>query len=370
MMKILHSADWHLGARLYGKSRREECRALFDAVLDLVRHRSVDCLLITGDLFDAKTPPHEALLDFGHLVRDLAVENCSVVVTSGNHDSPLLLQSLGQFGPNLKTFALTSVQELSDPCAFAMDFDDCTLLAVPFLSPALLGADPTAALIDYYHRAIEEARKGAKGPLIAAGHFTALAPVEGEDSYDLSIGHLDMVPLTQLPPVDCWALGHLHSLNDSLIQAGYAGSPLAFSFSDQAQKSMRLLTVEKGTVAVELVPLTVGHRLRQAKGSRQELRQALKAHSQPAWWSLWCTESVWLGELREELEALLLEGSEIVDLKASALATQDEESELLSDVPDPMWYFDRIMKTEGLEEAQDQRLRNLYQACLEEVRSC
>ena len=342
---------------------------MFDAVLDLVRHRSVDCLLITGDLFDAKVPPHDVLNDFGNLVEQLAQEKCSIVVTSGNHDSPLFLEGLGKFGPTLKTFSLTSSEQLNEPHNFAMNFEDCTLLAVPFLSPALLGTDSTTALIDFYGRAIEAAREKNK-PIIAAGHFTALPSAEGEDSYDLSIGHLDMVPLTQLPPVDCWALGHLHSLNESLRNAGYAGSPIAFSFSDRSEKSMRLLTVEKGAVTVELVPLTVGHRLRQAKGSRQELRQALKGHSQPAWWSLWCTESVWLGELREELEVLLPEGSEIVDLKASALVTQEEEHELLSDVPDPMWYFDRIMKTAGLEEAQDQRMRNLYQACLEEVRSC
>lgn len=370
-MKILHSADWHLGARLFGQSRADEMGVFFASILDVIKARDVSCLLVTGDLFDAKNPPHEAHEQFTSFARKVNDLGCDFVVTSGNHDPALLLRSLGQLTPSLRTFALTSRDQLDDPLQFLLTYRDCGVLAAPFLSPALLGLDPTAALRDFYHRAIAAAREAlGDRPLIAAGHFAALAPAVGEDALDLSLGHLDVVDLASMPAPDCWALGHLHSLNDSLIQAGYAGSPLAFSFSDQAQKSMRLLTVEKGAVTVELVPLTVGHQLRQAKGSRQELRQTLKAHSQPAWWSLWCTESVWLGELREELEVLLPEGSEIIDLKASAMLSQEEESELLSDVPDPMWYFDRIMKTAGLEEAQDQRMRSLYQACLEEVRSC
>ena len=59
-MRFLHTSDWHLGKTLKGRSRSDEHEAALTEVLDLVRREKIDCVLITGDVFDSQAPPPEA----------------------------------------------------------------------------------------------------------------------------------------------------------------------------------------------------------------------------------------------------------------------------------------------------------------------
>ena len=59
-MRFLHTSDWHLGKSLKGRSRSDEHQAALAEILDIVHREKIDCLLITGDLFDSQAPPPEA----------------------------------------------------------------------------------------------------------------------------------------------------------------------------------------------------------------------------------------------------------------------------------------------------------------------
>lgn len=60
-MRILHTADWHIGQTLNGWSREYEHQAVFcDALRDVIVAEGVDALLITGDVFDGINPSGEA----------------------------------------------------------------------------------------------------------------------------------------------------------------------------------------------------------------------------------------------------------------------------------------------------------------------
>jgi exonuclease SbcD len=104
MLKILHTADWHLGHRLHGISREYEHHCFFDWLLQQIEKISADALLITGDIFDSANPPANAQrLFYDFLVQAKAIaNNLDIVIIGGNHDSasrldaPLpLLQTLG-----------------------------------------------------------------------------------------------------------------------------------------------------------------------------------------------------------------------------------------------------------------------------------
>jgi len=91
MLKILHTADIHLGAKFPGLgdksvSQREQVRATFKKVIDTAINEKVDIVLIAGDLFDSNQQPQRNI--------DLVVEqfsllkqnNIPVCLIPGTHD--------------------------------------------------------------------------------------------------------------------------------------------------------------------------------------------------------------------------------------------------------------------------------------------
>ena len=87
-MRILHTADWHLGARLVERDRLPEHAAFLDWLLETLRSEKIDALLVSGDVFDAANPPQDAVaLYFDFLKRLADLKTVRAVITGGNHDS-------------------------------------------------------------------------------------------------------------------------------------------------------------------------------------------------------------------------------------------------------------------------------------------
>ena len=88
-MKILHTADWHLGKRLENISRHEEQVAVLDEICQIADDRNVDAVIIAGDLFDVFSPPNESAELFFKTCKRLSNNGLrAVVAIAGNHDSP------------------------------------------------------------------------------------------------------------------------------------------------------------------------------------------------------------------------------------------------------------------------------------------
>ncbi|WP_371930203.1 exonuclease SbcCD subunit D [Bradyrhizobium sp. CCGUVB1N3] len=70
MIRILHTADWHIGQTLRGFFREHEHRKVFERLEEIVVERDVDALVIAGDVFDSQNPSGEAQqLFYNTLVR-------------------------------------------------------------------------------------------------------------------------------------------------------------------------------------------------------------------------------------------------------------------------------------------------------------
>ncbi|MBL9078114.1 MAG: exonuclease SbcCD subunit D C-terminal domain-containing protein [Planctomycetes bacterium] len=94
-MRILHTADWHLGHTLRGHSRHAEHAHFLRWLVATVVEREVDALLLAGDVFDSANPPAPAWrLWFGFLGElKRARPSLQVVVIAGNHDSAARLEA-------------------------------------------------------------------------------------------------------------------------------------------------------------------------------------------------------------------------------------------------------------------------------------
>src|SRR5215831_1164843 len=93
-MRFLHTADWHVGRQIRGRSRADEHVAVLAEIASIAADNEVDAVLVPGDLFDSAAPPPEAEQIVYRALLDLAASGATVVVLAGNHDSDRRLQAV------------------------------------------------------------------------------------------------------------------------------------------------------------------------------------------------------------------------------------------------------------------------------------
>ncbi len=118
MLKILHTGDIHLDspfARLDEKrarTRREELRAAFSAMIAYARGSAVDMVLMSGDIFDSEYVNRQTE---EILVRELSRLSCPVIIAPGNHDfaSPDSIWMRNIFPDNVYIFRSPEITRFS-----------------------------------------------------------------------------------------------------------------------------------------------------------------------------------------------------------------------------------------------------------------
>lgn len=337
-MRILHTADWHLGRTLHGADLTDAHQRFLDWLVELVRHERVDAVLVSGDIFDRAVPPLAAISQLSDALARLA-DSCRVILTSGNHDSATRLG----FGARLLR---DCVVVAADPgrCGTPVeltgsDSTSALVYPIPYLDPDLTRqvlADPVGQVRDpdgvsrlpRSHRAVvgaalrrvradvERRRRGAGArlPVLLMVHAFLSGAATCDSERDVSVGGVQAVPAgifdtLGAPPgqgrrkdaagggalVDYVAAGHLHRPQDvggARAPVRYSGSPLAFSFSEaHDRKSVTLLDVRpSGVVAAERVPTPVYRRLSRLSGTIEELLGPAHAERRTDWASLVVTD--------------------------------------------------------------------------------
>lgn len=279
-MRLLHTADWHLGRAFHGEDLLSAQAAFVDFVVGAARDGGVDGILIAGDLYDRALPPVDAVRLASDALARLS-EVAPVIAISGNHDSAARLG----FGAAL--LARAGVHVWTDPAQVGapVALGDGLVYPIPYLEPDLvrepLGVEErshAAALGAAMARVrADVAARGAvaaSGPIVAMAHAFVAGGAPSESERDLAVGGASSVPASVFDGVDYVALGHLHG--PQTVGGGlgrYAGSPLAFSFSEASQaKSVALVELTAGALPlVELLPSPVPRPLAALRGTLDEL---------------------------------------------------------------------------------------------------
>lgn len=252
-MKIIHTADWHLGNVFHGYDRHAEHRAFLERLLSLLAEERPDALLVAGNVFDTSTPPAAAEeLFYEFLDRATAgPEPPQVVVIAGNHDSAARLEAPA---PLLRRRGITVVGRATGSDGRpALDHmlvplkgrqgDEALLMAVPYLRPCDMPADCgyTESLQRLVADLASAARKraGRGVPLLLMAHFYAAGAERSATgpSERLVAGGQENVDASRLVPaaVRYVALGHLHKPQavGGREWVRYAGSALPMSFGER-----------------------------------------------------------------------------------------------------------------------------------------
>ncbi|MDR3367290.1 MAG: exonuclease subunit SbcD, partial [Prevotellaceae bacterium] len=257
MLRILHTADWHLGQNFFGYDRTEEQEHFLAWLSDQIKARDVDVLIVAGDVFDVSNPSAASLRMFYRFIRRVtdASPHLQLVVVAGNHDSAARLEAPVPLLQELNTTVKGFVHKYEGE----IDYDDLIVglknkagetealcLAVPYLRqgdyPVVeTEGNPYAEGVKALYRQLTEHVSKLKTPeqaIIAVGHLQATGSEIAEKDYSerTVIGGLECVSPESFPPEIAYtALGHIHKAQrvSGKENIRYAGSPVPMSFAEK-----------------------------------------------------------------------------------------------------------------------------------------
>ena len=281
-LKIIHTADWHLGQTFFGYDREEEHDAFLNWLVDTLAVQQTDVLLIAGDVFDVATPSAAAQRRFFHFLKEANRRNphLQIVVIAGNHDSAARLESPIPLLEELNTSIVGIIRRTETG---EIDFNSLMIplynkekkreawcLAVPYLRQGDYPAseethDTYIAGINRMYRQLydyADARRQPGEALVAMGHLHATGAELSDDdrSERIIMGGLESVSSDTFDEGLAYtALGHIHKAQriGGRENLRYSGSPLPMSFSEKNYRHQVVaVTIDNGCLSeVEPVPV-------------------------------------------------------------------------------------------------------------------
>lgn len=293
-LKLIHTADWHLGQTFFGYDREVEHEAFLVWLTGILAERQIDVLLISGDVFDVANPSATAQRRFYHFLKEANRRNTGlqIVIIAGNHDSAIRLEAPSPLLEELNTAIVGIVKRTEtgeiDLDALLIPLKDknekraAWCLAVPYLRqgdyPASEASRDTyiAGINRMYTRlyAYAESKREPGEAILAMGHLHATGAELSEDdrSERIIMGGLESVSVDTFDEGLAYtALGHIHKAQrvGRRDTVRYAGSPLPMSFSEKNYRHqvVSIEIREDGASTIESLPVPLVTELRRVPDS-------------------------------------------------------------------------------------------------------
>ena len=281
-MKIIHTADWHIGQTFFGYDRFQEHQYFLDWLTDQITTQQIDVLLISGDIFDVANPSAQAQRQFYRFLRRVTEQNpgLQIILIAGNHDSK---ERLG-FGNKIFEEEGLYISSKYDGKLKKVELEDeygkLNIYMLPFVKPVEVKQyfdDEQFGYDEMIHKIIEKEEINTNERNIILTHQFVTArgeEVERTDSEVLSLGGTDNVDVSNYDKFDYVAIGHVHRPQRiGRDTARYAGTMLKYSFSEvKHKKTMPILEFkEKGNIDIKLEELVPLRDMREIKDTIEEL---------------------------------------------------------------------------------------------------
>ncbi|MGY4690014.1 exonuclease SbcCD subunit D [Salibacterium sp. K-3] len=274
-MRVLHTADWHIGRTLEGRSRLAEHTAFLEELEQIIQDEGADVLIMAGDVFDSVNPPADAEALFYEKMAAIN-SRCGIpiVIIAGNHDHPERLEAPRRLAAAQNIHILGHPGRT--PLVIPVGNETLQLAALPYPSEArmktLFSRDPEEKKIQMAYqkkiRELFEAMTASFSPgavRIAMSHVFAAGGSESDSERPIEVGGAYTLSADTFPEhVQYTALGHLHRpqyIHHPDYPVRYAGSPIAFSFSEAGhQKSVTLLDIKADQASPDIheIPVSSG----------------------------------------------------------------------------------------------------------------
>ncbi|HNX30914.1 MAG TPA: exonuclease subunit SbcD [Holophaga sp.] len=297
-MRILHTADWHLGATLEECPREADHRHFLGWLRDALVAEEVDLLIVAGDVFDAPAPSAEAQSLYYRFLHGLAGTPLrQMIVVGGNHDSASRLDAprdlLAAFGVHVVGGVEEPPGRHLFPVTDGAGQVRAVVAAVPFVNEWRLGfrgregsdeaqQEALGAPFRAFYRALADqaCRRWPGVPLLATGHLAAAGSDRTDAPQEIHlVGTLGGLPATIFDARYAYvALGHIHRAHQvDGTRAWYSGSPIALNVKEgRSPRTVNLVDLAPdGSVEVLRLPIPGTRQVVECAGSFEEVKLRL-----------------------------------------------------------------------------------------------
>lgn len=359
-MNVLHTADWHIGKRLYNENRYDEFEEFLQWMCHTINEYRIDVLIVAGDIFDTMTPSNKAqelYFDFLCQVNKTSIKH--IIITAGNHDSPSFLDAPKSL---LKAMNVCIIGALPDTIEdevvvlYDNDIPYAIIACVPYLrdkdirtsyfGETLTEREQNTAngIYNHYEKIAHHAKKiqddikssyNKTLPIIATGHLFAIGAKNSStddgmrDIGGIYVGTLREIDSHIFSQFDYVALGHIHQMQ-SLIpnRVYYSGSPIAMGFGEFSKTKYVLLVSFDDTIpTIKLIIVPSFRLLKHITGDIDDIKNQLsliKEHtpddtsvfikSKPVWLDIEYTGKKVITDLKSQIESHLANYPHLVAL--------------------------------------------------------
>lgn len=281
-MRILHTADWHLGKVVNEFSMLDLQREYLTKLMDKIEELEVDVLIMAGDLYDRAIPPKEAVSLANEVFTKLTQElKIPVLVIAGNHDSNERLE----YGSSLLSESNLHIEGTTKNFIRKVEIENTHFYLIPYDDHRNIRQiyeiegikTPAEALEIQLNQIQKDWDPKATNILLYHGFMININSEESLEESDserpLSIGTVDFVPYDLVSNFDYVALGHLHKaqkVGNERIR--YSGSPLKYSKSEANHRKQNLLIdINKDYFELEILEIPLSKDLRVVRGHFDEI---------------------------------------------------------------------------------------------------
>ena len=272
-MKILHTADLHLGQIIYQNyDRSDEHQHFFQQLEDWCREEQPDALLVSGDIFDIQQPSASVKKAFTEYFVQLhrACPAMHIIVVAGNHDSASRLQAdnaIWKYADTTLIGMAPSNELLKSPDGWQDNYIVKLPAGFVIALPYMIGErrELLQSLLDYVNE-----QNAAGLPVVMMGHLA----VTGSDAtgHGFEIGKIATQDISSLGQgYDYLALGHIHKPQtighpDDALQeqvsypspvARYSGSALHVSCDETYPHTVSLVEIDRHAGQVNIRQLRI-----------------------------------------------------------------------------------------------------------------
>lgn len=275
-MRILHTADLHIGKNLDGFSRIEEQEQFLDFLVDKAHILQPDIIIMAGDIFDTANPSAIAETMFYETIS--RISSCTkslIVIIAGNHDSPKRLSSARALA---KTHGIVIYESHDDDIATGRYKDAtilscndgvikveingkiCNIMAMPYISESRLNEsfvnmsdseqDMAVSFQKKFESIINRKLKyfDDNEYNIMIAHLFMLGSEISDDNLGYCLGGAYIVSSSAIPKeADYTALGHIHkcmAVPNTNKRAYYSGSPIHYNKTEAKTEKKVMLCVD------------------------------------------------------------------------------------------------------------------------------
>ena len=260
-MRILHTSDWHLGKSLEGAGRMDEQEAFLNDFIEIVKEKSIDMVIVAGDVYDSANPPSRAEKMFYDTLKKLSSDGERItLVIAGNHDNPDRLVAAGPLARDHGIIMIGTPKSVVETGEYGkhkvvdsgegyveveINGERAVILTVPYPSEKRLNEvlhdamDEEEQRVKTYGERIKVlfdtlSQKYREDTInIAVSHLFAMGSDEAGSERNIQLGGSFIVDGGCLPEKAQYiALGHIHKpqiVPGTNKKARYAGSPIHYS---------------------------------------------------------------------------------------------------------------------------------------------